>query len=334
MDEMKLGRSLPVGGGRPRRAFRRDQVARAEQSLDLVDAGRATGPGTSSDAGGVDRGSRGRGPVGRRRVEGRRGRRRRGSGRFRGGPGARRPPIEGAVRGGDAPERRRGGDRRIGRACDKPAARGQRRQQPLGHPGSRIDGKVDQDVPAENEIHGARRQPGARAGVGHQVHPLERDRRSQAPRDREFSVRPGEVAGDDGVVDVAERPRRVDAAPRLGQRAFGNVRRQDRAPAGQPLLLEQDGQRIGFLAGRAAGAPDPGSGRPGAELAQEPTDEVELVRMAEEIGFADGDGGDQRVQLIRLAAWRPVGGERRRSGHVVRRIGGAAPARALVEGAS
>ena len=73
---------------------------------------------------------------------------------------------------------------------------------------------------------------------------------------------------------------------------------------GLQALLEQDGQRVGFLAGGAAGIPDAQgiAGRPVLEQLRDRLflEEVEQPRIAEEIGHADQQFLVEQLDFLRV----------------------------------
>ncbi len=120
----------------------------------------------------------------------------------------------------------------------------------------------------------------------------------------------GEPAGEPLRADVVGDRRRIAPDPGGGERAGVDVGREDlHVRAHVPplhLLPEQDADRIGLLAGGAAEHPDPH--RVVAVLAREdrrhhlPGQDVELLRVAEELGDADEKVVEEVLDLVRVVA--------------------------------
>src|SRR6185437_1633298 len=119
----------------------------------------------------------------------------------------------------------------------------------------------------------------------------ERPIEADPPRGRGVVVRErAEAAGlAVALAEAGGAPEIVD--PRLARLEGGgaDVGRVEEAPREQPLLVEQDGERVGLLAGAAAG--DPGADeRVGREARQDLAPEREEVRrVAEHFAHLDGE---------------------------------------------
>ena len=164
----------------------------------------------------------------------------------------RRPaPVEHPLVRHDLLERDRGRQRRVGRGGDQPTAVRERREQPAGHGPDRLRVEVDQDVAAEDQVHppDARRQRGVI--VLGEVVVFEADEPADLVTDDPVVTAFSEVWQGGRRARAAERPVAVNAPSRLGRRGFRDVGCQQIGSAGEPLLNEGDGQRIGLLAGGA-----------------------------------------------------------------------------------
>jgi hypothetical protein len=160
-------------------------------------------------------------------------------------------------------------------------------------------GEVDQHVAAHHEIPRAPRWLRRRLD---QVVAQEHHRRLQRGVHGEAAVGRDEPAPALVVGDVAHRERAVHAAARRGQRGLVDVGREHVEVAADAPPDHR--QRVGLLAGRAAGDPDRDRAR--GRLDHQPGNGPELLRVAVEPGVRDGD----RVDQPPLLGPHRVGGER------------------------
>src|SRR6185295_19556726 len=98
------------------------------------------------------------------------------------------------------------------------------------------------------------------------------------------------------------RPGAVGRGAREGERRLRDIGRE--YAGGRPRLGERHGERVRFLARRAARAPRSDAVVLSAafpELGQhDAVDEGEMSRLAEEVRFADGELDDQVVEGVRV----------------------------------
>ena len=123
-------------------------------------------------------------------------------------------------------------------------------------PGDGLHGgsiEVDEDVAAEDEI-----VPAVERGipVGGEVQVLEGDALPDPVVEAELGAVAAEVTSREGLVGAAERPGAIPGLARPGEDRPADVGAEDARSPGEPLLLQEDRQRIGLLARGASGAPD------------------------------------------------------------------------------
>src|SRR5581483_11014619 len=251
----------------------------------------------------------------RERGRSRRGRRpgRRGAGR-RGGNGRRRRARLGPAATGalvllaveeralephrlERAEELRGG---LGRAHGQPAAGDERlpesrRGGPLG-----LGREVEEDVPAEDHVHRAGVRDDGRVAVPGQVQRRERDHPADLGIELEaLGSSPAEVAVDDGGRRVARGPAPVDAPAGALEPFRVDVGGEDGDRPVRPVpeqAVDEDRERVGLLAARAAGAPEAeprgAGGAPAVDQGGQdlPLERLEAGAVAEEVGLADREG--------------------------------------------
>jgi len=114
--------------------------------------------------------------------------------------------------------------------------------------------QVNEQVAATDEIHTRKRR------VGDQVLRGEQDPLAEVLTDLKATVVRMKKAFEPSLADGQCRPRRIDAGPGACQCGAVYVGGEDHELSPYSplldLLSEQDGHRVGFFAGRAAGHPD------------------------------------------------------------------------------
>jgi hypothetical protein len=207
--------------------------------------------------------------------------------------------------------RREAGDV-LGVAQEQVAARGELPGEAGHQPPLRLAVEIDHDVAAEDDVEPLAERP----RLPDQVHLRETDQRAGLrPHGHEARVlarAAEEVLAPQGHRDGLGAPLLVDAARGVGQDLGVHVGRHDlHVPLGQrrEVLQQADGQGVRLLAGGAAGAPDAQAARAAAAGALDQlreddlAEEVEVVRLAEELGLVGRDAVDQ---LLPLGAGRPL----------------------------
>jgi hypothetical protein len=120
---------------------------------------------------------------------------------------------------------------------------------------------------------------------------------------------------------------RVDAGARGPQRLRVDVSGVDQRAREQPVLVEEDGERVDLFAGAAAGDPHP-RGRVGGKRRQHVgTQRAEVGRVAEELADRDGQNRKQPGKRRRIAQRRVLQILDRGHAERVERAGDAAPHR-------
>ncbi len=163
--------------------------------------------------------------------------------------------------------------------------------------------EIDHDVAAEDGVEQAVKGPRL-----HQVEPVEDDERTHVVVHRHAGA--GVVGVFEefliGLRDIVDRARWILAARRLGQHVGIDVGGEDAHVVARDipdLALEHHRDRIGLLAGRAAGRPDSQTpvARAIARLHERHRDVgaevIEVVRLAEELGVIGGDRVDEALDL-------------------------------------
>src|SRR5579883_121777 len=165
-----------------------------------------------------------------------------------------------------------------------------------------LGAEVDDDVPAEDRVPGARR--GARVGVLHEVVGVELDRGADGVRHLGAPV--GRVEErPEPLRDLAAHVGAVDSTPRAAEGGLDDVGREDVARA---RLVRREGardhgDRVGLLARRAARAPDRRRGLALPARGEERRDDlarqhVEGRRVPEEARLPDREDLEELLELV------------------------------------
>src|SRR5258706_2676396 len=127
--------------------------------------------------------------------------------------------------------------------------------EPRGDPSHLLGAEIDEDVAAEDEVHGG--GAGRRVVVpADEIEALEAHLAANPIDENAASSGMEEVVLEESAADVAHRVVRIRAGAGLLQGGGGEIGAQNDGAFVQAFLFEQDGQAVGLLARRAARAPD------------------------------------------------------------------------------
>src|SRR3954452_7980219 len=199
--------------------------------------------------------------------------------------------------------------RRLGVPHHEPASVDERLVETVDDPLDSLLLEVDEDVAAHHEVHAVGDVLGRRVVVVHEVEARELHHPADLRRELEVVlVEAGEVLLLHVLRHLAEGPVAVEARVRLLERSVVDVRAVDQHV---PLVavgkqaVDQDGERVRLLTGRAGRAPDAEPARLAPGLDQRRKDlgleRLHLRPVAEEMGLVDGDGGHHRLERGRAA---------------------------------